>query len=91
MKIVFLDASTLGTTPMDEISSLGEYVSYPVSSPEQARQRVTDCEVLIINKVNVLCRMSAIRKTNKNKTQRILKSAVFLFVKIISFYLLKLF
>ena len=53
MKIVFLDASTLGTTPMDEISSLGEYVSYPVSSPEQARQRVTDCEVLIINKVKV--------------------------------------
>lgn len=53
MKIVFLDASTLGSTPMEEISSLGEFVSYPVSTPEQARQRVSDCDVLIINKVKV--------------------------------------
>lgn len=53
MKIVFLDASTLGDTPMDEIRSLGEYVSYPFSSREEALQRVHDCEVLIINKVKV--------------------------------------
>ena len=53
MKIVFLDASTLGDTPMDEISSLGEYVAYPVSSREEALQRVADCEVLIVNKVKV--------------------------------------
>lgn len=53
MKIVFLDASTLGDTPMDEIISLGEYVAYPVSTREEALQRVGDCEVLIINKVKV--------------------------------------
>ena len=38
---------------MDEISSLGEYVAYPVSSREEALQRVADCEVLIVNKVKV--------------------------------------
>lgn len=53
MKIVFLDASTLGDAPMDEISSLGEYVAWPSSSHEEALQRVGDCEVLITNKVKV--------------------------------------
>lgn len=53
MKIVFLDASTLGDTPMDEIKSLGEYVAYPFSTREEALQRVGDCDVLIINKVKV--------------------------------------
>ena len=53
MKIVFLDASTLGDTPMDEISSLGEFLAYSVSSREEALQRVGDCDVLIINKVKV--------------------------------------
>ena len=36
MKIVYLDASTLGDTPMDEVKSLGEYVEYPVSSREES-------------------------------------------------------
>ena len=38
---------------MDEISSLGEYVAYPVRSRVEALQRVADCEVLIVNKVKV--------------------------------------
>ena len=29
MKIVYLDASTLGETPLDEIAALGELVTYP--------------------------------------------------------------
>lgn len=53
MKIVYLDASTLGDTPMDEIRSLGEYVPYPVSSREESLERVSDCDVLIVNKVLV--------------------------------------
>ena len=53
MKIVFLDAATLGETPMDEIRSLGEYTAYPTSTREEALARVSDCEVLIINKVKV--------------------------------------
>lgn len=53
MKIVFLDASTMGDTPLDEIASLGELVCFPTSSKEEALERVTDCDVLIINKVRV--------------------------------------
>ena len=50
MKIVFLDSLTLGDTPLTPIDALGELVCYPTSSPEEARARVGDCEVLIINK-----------------------------------------
>ena len=53
MKIVFLDASTLGDTPLDEIAGLGDLVTYPTSTHAQALARVGDCEVLIINKVRV--------------------------------------
>lgn len=53
MKIVFLDASTVGDTPLDEIAALGELVCYPTSSAEEALDRVGDCEVLIVNKVRV--------------------------------------
>lgn len=53
MKIVYLDASTLGDTQMDEIRALGEYVSYPMCTREEALERVSDCDVLIVNKVRV--------------------------------------
>ena len=36
MKIVFLDAATLGDTSLQPIEALGELVTYPVSSPEEA-------------------------------------------------------
>jgi len=53
MKIVFLDAATLGDTPLDEIAAQGELVAWPSSTPEEALERVGDCEVLIVNKVRV--------------------------------------
>ena len=53
MKIVFLDASTVGDTPLDEIAALGELVCYPTSTQAEALARVGDCEVLIVNKVRV--------------------------------------
>lgn len=53
MKIVFLDASTMGDTSLHEIEALGELVCYPTSTKEEALARVSDCEVLIINKVKV--------------------------------------
>lgn len=53
MKIVFLDAATLGDTPLTPISALGELVCYEKSTPEEALLRVRDCEVLIVNKVRV--------------------------------------
>jgi glycerate dehydrogenase len=53
MKIVFLDAATVGDTSLEPIAKLGELVCWPVSSPEEARDRVGDCDVLIVNKVKV--------------------------------------
>jgi len=53
MKMVYLDALTMGDTPLDEIEALGELVCYPTSTREEALQRVRDCEVLMINKVVV--------------------------------------
>lgn len=53
MKIVFLDAATVGDTPLACIEELGELVCWPNSTAEEALQRVSDCDVLIINKVKV--------------------------------------
>ena len=53
MKMVFLDASTVGDTPLDEIASLGELVCYPTSTHAEALERVADCDVLMTNKVVV--------------------------------------
>ena len=53
MKITFLDAATLGRTPLSDIEALGELKCYQTSTAEEALERVGDCEVLIINKVRV--------------------------------------
>ena len=53
MKIVFLDSSTMGDCSLASISSLGELVCYPKSTAAQARQRVGDADVVIVNKVIV--------------------------------------
>ncbi len=53
MKIVFLDAATMGDVSFAPIEKLGDFVCYDRSTPQQALERVKDCEVLIINKVLV--------------------------------------
>ena len=53
MKIVFLDAATVGDTSLAPIERLGDLVCWPTSTPEEARERVGDCDVLIVNKVKV--------------------------------------
>ena len=53
MKIVFLDAATMGDVSFEPIECLGDFVAYDTSTPEQARERVRDADVLIINKVLV--------------------------------------
>ena len=37
MKIVFLDAISMGDASLAEIAALGEFVCYPSSTPEEAR------------------------------------------------------
>ena len=53
MKIVFLDAATIGDVSFEPFERLGEFVSYQTSTAEQARERVKDTDVLMINKVLV--------------------------------------
>lgn len=53
MKIVFLDAATLGDTSLAPVAALGELVTYSVSAPDEALERVSDAEVLIVNKAKV--------------------------------------
>lgn len=53
MKIVFLDAATMGTSSLAPIERMGELTAWPNSTPEEAVERVGDCEVLIINKIKV--------------------------------------
>ena len=38
MKIVFLDAATMGSTPLTEIEKLGELTTYDSSTAEEARE-----------------------------------------------------
>ena len=53
MKIVFLDAATMGDVSFEPIAALGEFVKYDRSSEQEAIERVADCDVMIINKVLV--------------------------------------
>ena len=54
MKIVFLDAASLGSdTDYSEFEKLGEVVRYPASSPEEVPARIADADVMVINKVPV--------------------------------------
>lgn len=53
MKIVFLDAISMGDVSLEEIASLGEFTSYPSSTAQQARERVKDADVVLLNKVVV--------------------------------------
>ena len=53
MKIVFLDAATMGDVSFEPISANGELVCYDSSTSQEALERVADCDVLIVNKVKV--------------------------------------
>lgn len=52
MKIVFLDASTLGDDiDYTQFEQMGEVVRYPFTSSEEAPDRVADADVVVVNKV----------------------------------------
>ncbi len=53
MKIVFLDAISMGDVSLEEIAALGDFTSYPSSTAQQARERVKDADVVLLNKVVV--------------------------------------
>ena len=52
MKIVFLDAQTIGTDiDLSKFDTLGEVIKYPFSTPAEVRERVKDADVIVLNKV----------------------------------------
>lgn len=54
MKIVFLDAKTIGEDiNLSEFEQLGEVVKYGFSTPEEARERTRDADVIVLNKVEI--------------------------------------
>lgn len=54
MKIVFLDAKTIGDDiDLSGYDKLGEVVKYGFSTPEEARERTRDADVIVLNKVVV--------------------------------------
>jgi glycerate dehydrogenase len=54
MKIVFLDAKTIGEDiDLSGFDELGEVEKYPFSTPEEAAERTKDADVLVLNKVEV--------------------------------------
>ena len=53
MKIAFLDAATMGNVSFEPFERLGDFTRYENSTPEEARERVKDLDVLLINKVMV--------------------------------------
>lgn len=54
MKIVFLDAKTIGDDiDLSGFDALGTVVKYGFSTPEEARERTRDADVIVLNKVEV--------------------------------------
>lgn len=53
MKMVFLDAATMGDVSFAPLERLGSLVCHDSSTPQEALERVSDCDVLIVNKVRV--------------------------------------
>ena len=54
MKIVFLDAKTIGDDiDLSAYDTLGEVVKYSFSQPEEVPERAKDADVLVINKIRI--------------------------------------
>mgnify|MGYP002856116404 CR=1 FL=1 len=54
LKIVFLDAQTLGEdVSLAPVSALGAYTAYPFTRPEDVVARMSGCDVVITNKVRI--------------------------------------
>ena len=51
MKIVFLDAKTVGDVNLSKIEELGELKVFETTKPSQTKQRVKDADIIITNKV----------------------------------------
>lgn len=62
MKIVFLDAATLGKANLEKIERLGDFIKYETTKKEETIERLKDADIAITNKV--LITKDVIEKTN---------------------------
>ncbi len=54
MKIVVLDRKTLGDDlDLSPLQAIGEVIAYDSTVPEQVKDRIADCDVVVINKVRL--------------------------------------
>ena len=54
MKIVILDRASIGAdTPLYALDKFGDVVCYDHSSPDEAKERAKDADIIIINKIKV--------------------------------------
>lgn len=51
MKIVFLDSSTLGGKDLSRFKELGEFIDYPKTLNEELKDRISDADIIITNKI----------------------------------------
>ena len=66
MKIVFLDVKTIGEDiDLSGFDRLGEVVKYPFSTSDEVPERISDADVIIVNKVQVNARTIGAAKNLK--------------------------
>ncbi|CBG40051.1 D-2-hydroxyacid dehydrogenase [Helicobacter mustelae] len=53
MKIVLLDAQTLGEVDLSLLEQWGEFLSYPITSDSELYDRIKDAQILITNKTQL--------------------------------------
>lgn len=53
MKIVLLDAITLGDADLSIIGNEGEFITYEMTAPHEVAERIKDAEVVVTNKVYI--------------------------------------
>ncbi|WP_320046577.1 D-2-hydroxyacid dehydrogenase [uncultured Ilyobacter sp.] len=51
MKIVLLDAITLGDADLSIIGNEGEFITYEMTAPHEVTERIRDAEIVVTNKV----------------------------------------
>ena len=51
MKIVVLDAKTLGKSDLSALEKFGELVVYPTTAPNQTQERIIEADIVVTNKV----------------------------------------
>ncbi len=95
MNIVLLDALTLGDSELTELTTLGQFRTYDITTPEQRLAHIADHEIIITNKVvidahiinaNPQLRLICIAATGTNNVDLIAAQKANITVKNVSGY-----